>query len=167
MGFVPRHITKNRDKSGPVTISDLAKCHHGRSRTACTSVDEAVSMLGTTADFAVFGETVSSLVNRGLNKSHVDEMKEPPYNFLTALKASPADLKYLFGSHIASKTLALQKSIDGSSAVGHKKTQGKKQTFSVTANGLSQRSYVEMNRVGVEQISNAACANGTAQLQFN
>lgn len=92
MGFLPIHMTKYREKSGPsvlvshpfqLTWDDLE-------RDMGVSIDEAVANLEfSTADFAVFGETMKSLVTRGLAPIHMYTMQEPPLNFEMSLGATP------------------------------------------------------------------------------
>lgn len=99
MGFLPRHITTDRDKSGPVVLSQLPLLvtMDKLERTLGLTVDEAVFELSfSTADFGVLGENMSTLMRKGFNRTHVTHMSEPPYNFEEALAASPSDLHFLF-----------------------------------------------------------------------
>jgi hypothetical protein len=60
------------------------------------TIDEAVFTLGfTAADFAVLGETVTTMRRRGFDHSHVQQMQEPVFNFESALRATQAELETL------------------------------------------------------------------------
>jgi hypothetical protein len=106
MGFTPMHIRNDRVKSGPNVLVDVPfKLDWDMmERTMGITIDEAVFELDfSTADFAVFGETVRSLVRRGFAPVHVRKMNEPAGNYELSLEADKADVTFLFGrEHVTS-----------------------------------------------------------------
>ena len=99
MGFLPLHMKMSREKSGPGVLAahPFNLAWEDLEDDLGMHVDEAIFKCNfTTADFAVFGETVSSLVARGLAPLHMAKMKEPPLNFEISLQASEDDIAFLF-----------------------------------------------------------------------
>ena len=105
MGFQPNHITADRTKAGPTIIAQPPLCISFQTleQTLGLTVDEAVFSLSfTTADFSVLGESLNSLIKRGLNHTHVAYMQEPIFNFEKALNGSADAITCLFppGEHV-------------------------------------------------------------------
>ena len=101
MGFQPRHIVTDRSKAGANVLSEPPLCINYQilEETLGLTVDEAIfTHAFTTADFAVLGETITTLRRRGFELSHVQQMREPAFNFESALRATPAELAILFPS---------------------------------------------------------------------
>ena len=99
MGFQPRHIVNDRSKSGANVLSEPPLCvnYQTLEETLGLTIDEAVFTLAfTTADFAVLGETVTTLRRRGFDRSHVQHMQEPVFNFESALRGTQTELAVLF-----------------------------------------------------------------------
>jgi hypothetical protein len=99
MGFQPRHIVGDRSKAGANVLSEPPLCvnYQTLEDTLGLTIDEAVFTLAfTTADFAILGETVATILGRGFNLSHIEHMHEPVFNFETALHGSPSELYNLF-----------------------------------------------------------------------
>ena len=98
MGFTPDHI-KERDRNGPTLLRDppFSVTWEDLEYDIGLTVDEAVFVHGfTTADFAIFGETLTELVRRGFNSKHVEAMGEPRTNFELTLNATAEDLRMIF-----------------------------------------------------------------------
>lgn len=99
MGFMPLHIVSNREKSGPTVLASppFEASFDTLERDLGFSVDEAVFDCGfTAADFAVFGETMQSLVRRGMVRAHAEAMNATANDFELSLKAEPRDIEFLF-----------------------------------------------------------------------
>ena len=104
MGFQPKHITDDRTKAGPNVLAQppLSVTFDTLEQTLGLTVDEAIfSLAFTTADFSVLGESLTSLMKRGLNSAHVAYMQEPAFNFEKALAASPDAINRLFGPEVS------------------------------------------------------------------
>ena len=99
MGFLPKHLIVDRAKSGPTVVSQspLNITFQCLEQTMGLTVDEAVFTLSfTTADFAVLGESLCTLMKRGFDHTHVAHMQETVFNFETALRGSPAAITHVF-----------------------------------------------------------------------
>jgi hypothetical protein len=95
LGFKPRCITSDRCKSGPSVIAapPLDVTFATLESTLGVTLDEAVFQLDfTTADFAILGETLESLEEKGFTDAHARHMGEPMSNYSIALakKTTPA-----------------------------------------------------------------------------
>ena len=98
LGLSHYHIQKYRSKAGPAVLA--APPLNVTFKTLYTelgiSVDDAVNSLKfTTADFAVLGEDLDSLIDQGFNHEHVKTMGEPASNYVLAFKANPKQLRTL------------------------------------------------------------------------
>lgn len=108
MGFMPEDIVLHRDKCGPNILKEYWKVSFEDLEWSLgLTVDEAVGMIKlTTADFAVLGETVSSLIRKGFGSQHAAAMDEPCSSFQMALGATDQDLRLLFGQSLEEEVRA-------------------------------------------------------------
>lgn len=100
MGFMPEDIVLQRDKCGPNILREYWKVtFEDLEWSLGLTVDEAVGTIKlTTADFAVLGESVSSLIRKGFGAQHAAAMEEPSSSFEMALSATDQDLRLLFAT---------------------------------------------------------------------
>jgi hypothetical protein len=100
MGFSPVHISE-RDKNGTALLRDppFQLTWNDLKYDLGLTIDEAIFEIGvTSADLAMLGENLSSLIHRGFGTQHAQHMNEPVCNFESTLKASSEDIQYVFGS---------------------------------------------------------------------
>ena len=98
LGFSKHHIVNHRDKAGPAVLAGppLNVTFAQLQNEIGVTIDDAVNKLKfTTADFALLGETVESLVLRGFNSTHVQTMGEPASNYTLAFQASAKELSMI------------------------------------------------------------------------
>ena len=97
MGFLPIHMNL-RDRNSPSHLVDapFAVRWLELERDLGITIDEAVFDVGlTSADFAILGETLESLLHRGFGPHHVQHMAEPKSNFEYTLGATSGQLRAL------------------------------------------------------------------------
>lgn len=155
MGFLPKHITMDRDKSGPVILSQppLSVTMNTLEQTLGLTIDEAVFELSfSTADFGVLGEDMTSLMHKGFNRTHVKHMSEPPYNLQEALGATASDLHFLFSCEQADTESQTNKSIQ---ICIEQQAREKSNVRSKTSSVLSDRAYLENKSRTTGQTTNS------------
>jgi hypothetical protein len=105
MGFSPAHMSE-RDRNGAALLRDgpFNLTWNDLEYDLGLTIDEAIFEVGlTSADLAMLGEDLNSLIRRGFGSQHAQHMNEPSCNFQSTLNACPEDIDYVFGSNFSDK----------------------------------------------------------------